>query len=107
MAQNPSLMLADEPIASLDPVSSNTVMDYLHGICMEDGISAIVSLHQVDYAIRYATRIIGIKKGLIVFDGKAQDLSDSVINNIYDRKSNESNYEESTHEMIQSGSLAV
>jgi phosphonate transport system ATP-binding protein len=86
LAQNPSLMLADEPIASLDPVSSGIVMDYLYSICREDGISAIVSLHQVDFAIKYATRIIGIKNGLIVFDGKPSELSETKIDEIYDRK---------------------
>lgn len=107
LAQNPSLMLADEPIASLDPVSSGTVMDYLHGICVEDGISAIVSLHQVDFAVKYATRIIGINNGLIVFDGKAQDLSDSIIGRIYDKRSNDKNCEKSACEMIREGSIAV
>ncbi len=83
MAQNPSLMLADEPIASLDPVSSGVVMDSLHNICKEDGISAIVSLHQVDFAIKYASRIIGIRDGLIVYDGDPKDLTESAIKEIY------------------------
>jgi phosphonate transport system ATP-binding protein len=83
MAQNPSLMLADEPIASLDPMSSGIVMDYLHNICTEDGISAIVSLHQVDFALKYATRIIGIRDGLIVYDGKPEKLSADMISEIY------------------------
>ncbi|MBZ4653812.1 MAG: phnC [Peptococcaceae bacterium] len=83
LAQNPSLMLADEPIASLDPVTSGAVMDYLYRICREDKISAIVSLHQVDFALKYATRIIGIKHGLIVFDGKPKELTDSIIDQIY------------------------
>jgi phosphonate transport system ATP-binding protein len=107
LAQNPSLMLADEPIASLDPVSSSTVMDYLHGICVEDGISAIVSLHQVDFAVKYATRIIGINKGIIVFDGKTQELSDSIINKIYDNKCNSVSSENTTNEMIQGERVAV
>jgi phosphonate transport system ATP-binding protein len=83
LAQNPSLMLADEPIASLDPVTAVVVMDYLYKICKEDGISAIVSLHQVDFAIRYASRIIGIKDGLIVFDGNPSELSKTKIDEIY------------------------
>jgi phosphonate transport system ATP-binding protein len=86
LAQKPSLMLADEPIASLDPVSAGVFMDYLYKICQEDGISAIVSLHQVDYALKYATRIIGINSGLIVFDGKPTELSKTKIDEIYDRK---------------------
>jgi len=83
LAQNPSLMLADEPIASLDPVSSKNVMDYLHNICKEDGISAIVSLHQVDFAFEYASRIIGIRDGLIVYDGKPENLSEEMVKDIY------------------------
>lgn len=86
LAQKPSLILADEPIASLDPVSSSVVMDYLYKICMEDKISAIVSLHQVDFALKYATRIIGIKNGLIVYDGKPANLTEEKIDQIYDRK---------------------
>lgn len=93
LAQEPSLILADEPIASLDPVSSAIVMDYLYKICREDGISAIVSLHQVDFALKYATRIIGIKKGLIVFDGKPTELTTSRIEEIYDGKTEEANPE--------------
>lgn len=91
LAQNPSLMLADEPIASLDPVSSGIVMDTLHGICREDGISAIISLHQVDFAKKYATRIIGIRDGLIVFDGKPSALDDFTISEIYGRKEENGN----------------
>jgi len=83
LAQNPSFMLADEPIASLDPVTSSVIMEYLYRICREDKISAIVSLHQVDFALKYATRIIGIKQGLIIFDGKPKELTDSVIDQIY------------------------
>lgn len=83
LAQKPSLMLADEPIASLDPITSVVIMDYLHKICKEDGISAIVSLHQVDFAIRYAARIIGIKDGLVVFDGRPELLTAAKIEEIY------------------------
>jgi len=90
LAQNPALILADEPIASLDPVSSGVVMDYLYSICREDGISAIVSLHQVDFALKYATRIIGIRDGLIAYDGKSQDLKDSQLREIYKKDLNES-----------------
>lgn len=93
LAQNPSLMLADEPIASLDPMSSGVVMDYLHNICKEDGISAIVNLHQVEFAFKYATRIIGIRDGLIVYDGKPENLSKKMVNDIYKRNKNEDEYE--------------
>lgn len=83
LAQKPSLILADEPIASLDPVSSELIMDYLFKICKEDGISAIVSLHQVEVALKYATRIIGIRDGVIAFDGPPQELTEKTIDWIY------------------------
>lgn len=106
MAQNPSLMLADEPIASLDPVSSGVVMDYLHNICTEDGISAIVSLHQVDFALKYATRIIGIRDGLIVYDGKPANLSDEMIKEIY-KKNGSQNFVNDQDELEYKNAVAV
>src|SRR5690606_10051841 len=69
LAQKPQLILADEPIASLDPASSKNVMEYMYNICREDRITSIVNLHQVDVAKKYATRIIGIHQGEMVFDG--------------------------------------
>lgn len=83
LAQKPQLILADEPIASLDPASSEVIMDYLHGISREDGITCIVNLHQVSVARKYATRIIGIHKGAKVFDGAPSELTDVQINAIY------------------------
>jgi phosphonate transport system ATP-binding protein len=86
LAQKPHLMLADEPIASLDPVSSETVMQHLFNICQADQIAAIVSLHQVPFALRFATRIIGLKDGLIVFDGKPEALDKKMIDFIYEKE---------------------
>ena len=62
LAQKPKLMLADEPIASLDPKTSKDVMERLHATCQEKGIACIANLHQVDVAKRYSSRIIGVKK---------------------------------------------
>ncbi|MFP7200994.1 phosphonate ABC transporter ATP-binding protein [Lysinibacillus halotolerans] len=84
--QRPKLLLADEPIASLDPLSANIVMQQLHTISQEKKLTCIVNLHQVDYAKKYATRIIGIKKGLVVFDGAPSQLTDSIIKDIYEGK---------------------
>ena len=81
--QNPLLLLADEPIASLDPVSSEKVMSYMKSIAEEDGITTLVNLHQVDFAKNFATRIIGIKHGKVVFDGLPNDLTDEAIHYIY------------------------
>ena len=83
LAQKPSIILADEPVASLDPDTSVRVLSDLHRICREDGITAIVSLHQVDLAQRFADRIIGVSGGRIVSDGSPSDLPVETIERIY------------------------
>ena len=83
LAQNPKLILADEPIASLDPKSSEIVMETLKKICVEDNITCIVNLHQVEFAKNYATRIIGMKNGVIVFDDAPENLTEEIISEIY------------------------
>lgn len=83
LAQKPTMMLADEPVASLDPSSSHKILSLLHKICKEDGIPAIVSLHQVDLAETYADRIIGLAHGRVVFDGVPEKLSAKVLSQIY------------------------
>ena len=85
LAQQPSLMLADEPVASLDPASSRRVLSQLKQICREDGITTVVSLHQVEFAMEYADRVIGLAQGRIVFDGTPNALTDSVLDMIYDQ----------------------
>ncbi|MFZ4452675.1 phosphonate ABC transporter ATP-binding protein [Salibacterium aidingense] len=89
LAQNPNLILADEPIASLDPRSSDVVMNSIYTNCKEFNIACLVNLHQVEIAQQYATRIIGIKSGEVVFDGKISELSSSLINDIYEGKEEE------------------
>ncbi len=84
--QNPKLLLADEPIASLDPESAKIVMDTLANLTKQYGLTCIVNLHQVDFAKEYATRIIGIKGGRLVYDGRPERLSDSLIADIYKGK---------------------
>ena len=86
LAQNAHLILADEPIASLDPKASDTVMGYLHQVTREEGITCIVNLHQVDFAKRYADRIIGLKDGDVAFIGAPADVSDEVIRDLYGAK---------------------
>ncbi|MEK5059710.1 phosphonate ABC transporter ATP-binding protein [Paenibacillus sp. FSL H7-0326] len=85
LAQRPDLILADEPIASLDPASSETIMNYLYTICNEEGIACLCNLHQVDIAKKYASRIIGIHKGTKVFDGTPDELTDEMIRLIYNQ----------------------
>ena len=83
LAQQPRLILADEPVASLDPATAARVLELLHGICIADGISAVVSLHQIEFARRFADRIIGLAAGAVVFDGPAHALDDDAIARIY------------------------
>ncbi|WP_440312280.1 phosphonate ABC transporter ATP-binding protein [Leucobacter chromiireducens] len=81
--QRPSLVLADEPVASLDPESSRQVMDILRAACEEDGLTVICSLHQVDLAIDWADRVVGLRNGQIVFDRMAKDMSIADASTIY------------------------
>lgn len=83
LAQEPSMILADEPVASLDPATSEIVLSLLKRICQEDGITAVVSLHQLEYAQRFADRIIGLANSHIVFDGAAGELNEAQLARIY------------------------
>lgn len=83
LVQEPLLMLADEPIASLDPKASRTIMEYLRWAADDLGIACLVNLHQVDYAIEFSDRIIGLKDGKLVFDGSPADLDSEAIAYIY------------------------
>jgi len=83
MAQRPVIVLADEPVASLDPASAERVLSDLHRICREDKITAIVSLHQVDFARRFADRVIGLARGRVVFDGRPGQFTGAAFDAIY------------------------
>lgn len=83
IAQNPTLILADEPIASLDPTASENVLHYMKTICQEEGITTVVNLHQVEFAKKFADRMIGIKAGEIVFDGTPRELTDYTVDQLY------------------------
>jgi len=83
LIQNPKLMLCDEPIASLDPSASKIIMDHLQDIAKNKGITVICNLHQVDVALRYADRVIGVNKGRIIFDGTPSSISAEKIHEIY------------------------
>lgn len=86
LAQQPQVILADEPVASLDPVTSEEIMTLLREICERDGITVVVNLHQVDLARRFADRIIGMNGGRIVFDGSPDQLTQPVLRTIYQRE---------------------
>ena len=83
LVQDPLLILADEPIASLDPKSSRTVMEHLRWAADELGIACLVNLHQVDFALEFSDRIVGLKGGRLVFDGRPDELDEDTIADIY------------------------
>ena len=78
-------MLADEPVASLDPITSRVVMSYLKKINKELGITTIVNLHFLDLAKEFGDRLIGLRDGKLVFDGNVDGVSDEDFENIYGR----------------------
>ena len=86
LAQQPRMILADEPVASLDPATADKVLALLHRICTEDGISMVVSLHQVDLAKRYADRIVGLAQGRVVFDAAPDMLTPENATALYEQK---------------------
>ena len=87
LTQEPRLILADEPVASLDPVTTLSVMEDFTRI-NQMGITILANMHHVDIAKKYSTRIIGVKGGQIVFDGKPEEVNDEVIKTIYGRALN-------------------
>lgn len=86
LAQEPKILLADEPVASLDPVTTVQVMDDIKRINRELNLTTIVNLHHVDLALKYSTRIIGLRQGKLVFDGRPQDVTQDVLKLIYGRE---------------------
>lgn len=83
LIQNPKMILCDEPIASLDPNASKIIMDHLKDINKEMGITCIFNLHQVDVAVHYSDRIIGINSGRVVFNGTPDELTSDKVHEIY------------------------
>ena len=85
LMQRPAVILADEPVASLDPKLSVVILDILRRVSREDGITVLVSLHVLELARRYADRVVGFSGGRVVFDGKPEDLTDAIVDRIYNR----------------------
>jgi phosphonate transport system ATP-binding protein len=83
LVQQPRIMLADEPIASLDPGNATRVMEALRRINREDGLTVLVNLHTLDTAREYCDRIIAMRAGRVMFDGIAAQLTDDVVRDIY------------------------
>lgn len=86
LCQEPKIMLADEPVASLDPPTSHAVLKDLKQINREDKITTLVNLHFIDMAMEYADRIIGMRAGEVVFDGPASQVTERTFEEIYGRK---------------------
>jgi phosphonate transport system ATP-binding protein len=87
LVQGAELVIADEPIASLDPNAARRVMDILADMNRRDRITVLVSLHQVEFALRYCARTIALKSGEVVFDGPSLELTPSLLNAIYGAES--------------------
>lgn len=83
LAQNPDIILADEPVASLDPVTAKVVMDDFKRINQETNMSILINIHHVELALEYADRVIGIRKGEMVYDGAAKDVTQDILDDIY------------------------
>ena len=84
LMQKPKILLADEPISSLDPKNSKRVMDDMLKINREDGITIICNLHSLEIAKKYCDRLIGLSEGEVVFDGKPNELTASISKKLYD-----------------------
>lgn len=86
LMQNPKIILADEPVASLDPATALTILEILHDINQRDGVTLLCNLHVPDLARRFGKRILAMKQGTLVFDGPAVDLGPQQINALYDMR---------------------
>jgi phosphonate transport system ATP-binding protein len=86
MMQTPEMILADEPVASLDPVLAHSIMQYLEKINKEDGVTVLCSLHFLDLVHRYADRVVALNQGKLMFDGSPREIDDAKFKDIYGRE---------------------
>lgn len=89
LMQNPKLLLADEPVASLDPATSNSVMQYFERVNKEFGTTVICNLHFLSLVRRYATRVIALREGMIVYEGTPKDIDEEWFRTIYGEEAQE------------------
>ena len=94
LAQQPTVILADEPVASLDPKIARQVLGYLRQVAQELGITVLCNLHQVDYAKEFSERVVGMSRGSVVFEGPSSALTDEILHRIYYREPGEAVKEE-------------
>jgi phosphonate transport system ATP-binding protein len=85
LMQDPKLMLADEPVASLDPVLAHSIMSHLEDINKKDGVSVLCSLHFLDLVHRYADSVVALNEGKLVYEGLPKDIDDKKFKDIYGR----------------------
>ncbi len=83
LTQKPKIILADEPVASLDPPTAKVVMDYLKKFNKELGITTIINLHDIDLVMEYGERVIGLRNGEIVYDGSVKGINENILKKIY------------------------
>lgn len=86
LMQDPEMILADEPVASLDPVLAHSIMQYLEQINKDDGVTVLCSLHFLDLVHRYASRAIALNAGRLVFDGLPKEIDDRKFKDIYGKE---------------------
>lgn len=85
LARNPEIILADEPVASLDPVTAKSVMDDLKRINQDMNVTILLNIHHVELALEYCDRVIGIRQGQIVYDGPTNTITQATLDEIYGR----------------------
>ena len=83
--RHPAILLADEPVASLDPVTGRQILGLLKSIHETDGVTILMNSHNLEFSQEFSDRLIGLKDGEVVFDGKAADLTDSITTQIYNK----------------------
>lgn len=83
LAQSPSILLADEPVAALDPVTARAVMDDFKQINKHLGLTVLINIHHVELALEYCDRVLGVRKGEVVYDGPSSAVDDEVLASIY------------------------
>jgi phosphonate transport system ATP-binding protein len=86
LAQRPKIILADEPVASLDPITANQIMSDFKRINETENITVLANMHHVDLALKYAKRVIGINKGKVIYDGPSSKITEKILKEIYGRE---------------------
>ena len=103
LAQQPQVILADEPVASLDPKTARSVLQYLRDATRELGIAVVCNLHQVDYAKEFGDRIVGLSQGRMVFDGVPAQLDEAALNAIYSHEPQAAGHSAKQGEVVPTG----